>query len=296
MRWFWGFLLLLIGFVMLGNNLSWWKTIDLNSLWVYWPLLLVIIGVSIITRHWRFNYIAMIIVVAASLGFIYYTGIHSGGKVLLNSASITKTELDKTTPDGIKKAKISLDLGAIKVNVSGSTDKLVAGNYESNLSKVNISESTEGDTIGYALRSENNFPGFEHGRTVNSMNLQLTNLIPIDLSLKAGASNIDLDLRQQKISSLAIDSGATSINLTLGSEVENGAKVSMSTGASKFVIKIPKEIGANIKIDAPVSSNNFNKLKQINKNEFQTDNFDSAGKKIYFDIKAGASSFDFSTY
>lgn len=296
MRWFWGFLLLLLGFVMLGNNLTWWKEIDLSALWVYWPLLLIIIGVSIISKHWRFNYIVMILIVLASLGFIYYTGIFAGEKILLTTTQITKTEITRDVPDGVKKAKINLNVGAIKVNLNGSTDKLISGNYESNISAVSVTERIDGDTIEYTIANDKNFTGLKHGKTVNTLNLKLSNLIPIELSVNAGASSIDLDLREQIMSSVNIDCGASTIDLTLGAEVENGAKITMNTGASKFNIKVPKDIGANIKIDAPVSSNNFNKLKQINKNEYETDNFGSAAKKINFDIKAGASSFDYSTY
>jgi len=296
MRWFWGFLLLLVGFVMLGNNLSWWKEVDLGSLWAYWPLLLIIIGLAIITKHWRFNYIVMILVVLASLGFIYYTGIFAGEKILLTTTSVSKTDITRDTPESIKKAKINLNVGAIKVNVNGSTDKLVSGNYQSNLSSISINEKISGDTIEYTIENDKNFRGISHGRTINELNFKLSNLIPIDLSVNAGASSIDLDLREQKITGLNLDSGASTINLTLGTNVESGAKIAMNTGASKFNIKVPKDIGANIKIDAPVSSNNFNKLKQLNKNEYQTDNFDTVTKKIYFEIKAGASSFDFSTF
>ena len=296
MRWFWGFLLLLLGFVMLGNNLSWWKEIDLGALWVYWPLVLIIIGVSIITKHWRFNYIVMILIVVASLGFIYYTGIFAGEKVLLTTTKFSKTEITRDAPESVKKAKINLNVGAIKVNVNGSTNKLVTGNYESNISSVLITEKIRDDVIEYTIENDKNFRGISHGRAVNTLNFKLSNLIPIDLSVNAGASSIDLDLREKKISGVSVDSGASTISLTLGSEVLDGAKIYMNTGASKFNIKVSKDIGANIKIDAPVSSNNFNKLKQINKNEYETENFGSATKKINFDIKAGASSFDFSTY
>lgn len=296
MRWFWGFLLLLLGFVMLGNNLSWWKEVDLGSLWAYWPLLLIIIGVSIITKHWRFNYIVMILIVAASLGFIYYTGIFAGEKILLNTVDVSKTEIVRDVPDGVKKAKINLNVGAIKVNLDGSTNKMIDGNFESNLSSVSVTDKLSDDTMEYTIANDKNFNGFRYGMTVNSLNLKLSDSIPIELFLNAGASNIDIDLREQIISAISVDSGATSINLTLGNEIENGAKITMNTGASKFNIKVPKDIGASIKIDAPVSGNNFNKLKEINKKEYQTDNFDTAGKKIYFDIKAGVSSFVFETF
>jgi len=295
MRWFWGFVFVLIGLLFLGNNLSWWHQIDLISLWFYWPILLIIIGATLITRHWRYNYLVMILVVLLSLGFVICTGFF-GQKLLSRSADTINTTIEREVPDGVKNAKIIIDAAAIKVNISGSTDKLVSGNFESNLSEATISENISGDTIEYTIKTDKNFRVWDRGNAVNNLNLNLSKTIPIELKIDAGASSIDLDLREQIIRSFSLDSGASSVSVTLGDKTENGAKISIQSGASEIDINIPKEIGASLNVEAPVSGRNFNHLQKISKNEYRTDNFDQSPKKISFDINAGVSSISVDNY
>lgn len=298
MRWFWGFLLLLIGLILLGNNLELWHRIDIASLWIYWPLILIILGVSLLVRHWRFGYLIMILIVLASLGFIYFTGV-VGQKELTStttSSEIIKTNIERTVPEGVKKAKIIIDSGAVKVNITGSTDKLVSGSYESNRSKAITTESISGDTISYTIKTDKSFDTWNHRDMINSLDLKLSNSIPVELEIIAKASDLDLDLKEQKISSLVINSAASVLNLTLGNNIENGANISIQSGASKLNIKAPQEVGSSLKVKAPLTSSNLDNLNKSDKNSYYTDNFATSAKKISFSINAGASSIDFSSY
>lgn len=297
MRWFWGSILLLIGLILLGNNLGLWHQIFLSDLWIYWPLILIILGVSILTRHWRFGYLVMVLLVLASLGFIYFTGVVGQRELATTSSEIIKTNINRDVPEGIKKAKIIIDSGAVKVSIAGSTDSLVSGSYESNRStKPSITESVSGDMILYTIKTDKSFDSWNHGNVTNTLNLKLSSAIPIELEIDAKASGLDLDLKEQKISSLVINSGASILSLTLGSNIENGARVSIQSGASKLNIKVPKEIGAGLSVRAPLTSSNLENLEQQDRGKYYTENFASATKKISFEINAGASSIDFSSY
>lgn len=296
MRWFWGFLLLLIGFILLGNNVELWQ-INLTALRVYWPLLLIILGVSILVRHLRFGYLIMILTILASLGFIYLTGVVGQKELTTNTSSeIVKTEIERAIPEGVKKAKIVVDSGAVKINITGSTEKLISGTYESNQSKATTTESISGDTILYTIKTDRSFDSWNYGDVVNTLNLKLANTIPIELEIDAKASSLDLDLKEQKITSISINSAASVLNLTLGNNIENGSGVSIQSGASKLNIKVPKDLGVNLKVKAPLTSGNLANLKQLDKGSYATENFADAVKKINFNINAAASSIEFGTY
>ena len=66
--------------------------------------------------------------------------------------------------DGVKKAKITIDSGAVNIKISGSTDKLVTGSFESDQSKPTIKEVITGDTIEYTIKTDKSFESLETDR------------------------------------------------------------------------------------------------------------------------------------
>jgi hypothetical protein len=297
MRWFWGFILILIGLVLLGNELGWWSVINLSSLWIYWPLLLVILGVAIATKHWRVGNLLMALVVLASLVFVYFTGIVGEKNLPAQSeAELATTEFSESVPLDIKKAKIIIDSGVIELGVTCSTDKLVEGTYKSNNGEPKITQKTEGDILIYTIKTDKSYDLFGRNNGHNELSLALSDSLPIELEINSNASDLSLDLEQATLDNLKINSGASAITLVVGEKIANNANLSIKSLASNLNVKVPQTVGTDLTINAPLSSSNLDNLNALSRNHYLTDNFSDMDKKITLTINGGASAIDFSTY
>jgi hypothetical protein len=99
---------------------------------------------------------------------------------------------------------------------------------------------------------------------------------------------MDLDFSQIDLTSLSVNTGASSLKLKLGDKVA-AAKVKIKAGASSVDISLPSYIGARITINSGLSSKDFPDFDQINDQTYQSKNYDLAGKKIDFTLDIGVS-------
>jgi hypothetical protein len=67
-------------------------------------------------------------------------------------------------------------------------------------------------------------------------------------------------------------------------------RLTIDGGASSFNISLPEGVGAKITIDAGLSSKNFPNFKKIDENNYETENYSTAQKKIDMDLDVGVSS------
>ena len=71
MKFIFGLLVLAIGIYYLGINFLWWEKISWqwDNLWQYWPILLILFGVSLFGRrsknNWLWLLLSIIIIIAA---------------------------------------------------------------------------------------------------------------------------------------------------------------------------------------------------------------------------------------
>lgn len=71
MNWLLGILLFLTGIYFLGINIGIWSEIDFADYSKYWPLLLIILGVTIVSSPLKYGWIFVFLVLAASILFVY---------------------------------------------------------------------------------------------------------------------------------------------------------------------------------------------------------------------------------
>lgn len=289
-----GILLVLIGFAYLGTNFGWWGNINWALAWNFWPLLLIIFGIAIMARRWRFGYVLVILVTLLSVAFAAYMAIYQRDLLPVEIAEVKKADFSEDI-NGAKQAKIIIKSGAVDLSISDSTDKLVEGSAESTFGEPNINRKEIGDMSEITITTDTNHV-WKFGKFRNNLDIKISNQIPVEVVIDAGASNIDVDSRNLMLKNLNIKSGASKIDVQTGDKAINGSIVSINSGASSIKISAPKSFGAEVKMDSALLSKQISGLNKINENVYQSENFSSAEKKITFDINAGASSVEFVTH
>ena len=300
---FWGvFFISIGGLVLLGNitdlNFTW------NSAWKFWPMVLILIGVSILVK----NEIGKGIVAglaALVLALTLYASISATTNLIDNDFEINlgdevavfdTTYFSQEYSDSIKTASLNFSGGAGGFKMLTPTDKLLDFRTEGVRENFNL-ERNDLDShsdINFEMKSNHSIK-LGKNNYKNNVELSLNSNPEWDLNFDVGAASLDLDLTQYKVNKLDIDMGAAALNVKFGN-LADVTRFKLDAGASDIDILIPDSVGCEIKSDAALSSKNYEGFSKVSKDLYRSENFDKFSKKIYIDIDCGVSSIDVKTY
>ena len=300
---FWGVFFVSIGsLVLIGNltdlNFTW------NSAWKFWPMVLVLIGVSILVK----NQIGKGIVAglaALVLALTLYASVSATTNLIDDDFEIhfdddevavyDTTYFSQDYSDSIKTATLNFNAGAGAFKIFAPTDKLVDFKTEGNVSNYSLDRQ---DSYGHSeinFEMKNNHLRLGKKNYKNSVEMSLNNNPEWELNFDVGAASVDLDLTQYKVSTINVGMGAAAFNVKLGNLVDV-ARIKIDAGASDIDILIPDSVGCEINSDAALSSRNYEGFTKINNDIYRSEDFDKFSKKIYIDIDCGVSSIDVKKY
>ena len=280
-----GLVFVLVGLAYLGNSTGWFNVnIDI---WRLWPLLIVISGLSMLSRRgwvsWLIGSIMTVIVLGA-VALVLFSNVSFGNADMVNK----DIAIEKIV--GAETATIAIDTGAGQLNIAGGSDRVVNGTFESNFADLQTSSTLISAEQQVNISAKGKWSGFGNRR--NDLNLKLMSELPTDLSIDSGASDMNLDLRTIVANRISIDTGASDLELHLGDRATL-TDVKVKAGASSVVITVPTAVGVRLKIDAGVSSKNIDSdIKRVDDQNYQTENFTDAAKKIELDLDLGVASFE----
>jgi len=282
-------ILIFLGGIFLLNNFGVLPWSIWLSLWKFWPVILILIGIEFLfgrSISMRTTIILFALVFVAPI-FLFLNPF--GGNPLTTS----KLEINEALATATR-SKIVVNLPAVNLKIQSlATDsaRLVSGSMSySTTGGVPTIIKTEDKGVAYLSlnqSTENNLPFF--GSIRNDLELSLSRLIPIDLTLKSGAHNTNLDLTGLRVDSIEIETGTGILTIKYPKQFSN--KTFIKTAASTVTFEIPAEVGSQIKITGGPKNVNI-PTERFNKNgeTYQSKNFDSAKIKIEIEVQIGAGS------
>ncbi len=140
-------------------------------------------------------------------------------------------EISEAAIDGVDTQRVTIEMGAGRLDVSGGADQLIEGTIRYNVSSWLPAITRSAEEIILSQRNNSNV-GFPDGDIVNEWDLRLGDQ-PIDLTLSTGAYEGNLDLSGMAITNLAISDGASKATVEFNSlnPVEM-QRLTYKTGAS----------------------------------------------------------------
>lgn len=185
-----------------------------------------------------------------------FLGVMAATMLLLVSGCGTlvkgKQESSKITieKDKAKKLELKLNVGAGELEVHKGADDWVEGKIEYNYDKLKPKVSYKlKDDKGIGTIEQGNKPNnIKIGNIKNNWKLNLSNEIPIDLTVNSGASKTKLDLKGINLSGLDVKAGVGDITIDLSGKWKKGFDASLEMGVGKSTIILPKDVG--VKIDS----------------------------------------------
>jgi len=290
---FWGLIIIFIGICLLLTNFDLMSAESLAHIWRFWPVFLVVIGLSIMAKGsgkilgGLLGAIGFLILIGLFATFIYPP---TRAYLTKESVDAKVTNISEPLSDGAELAKIDILAGATNLTIAGGSSQLVEGRIESGFADISTKRSTENNTDTFKISS--------HGFSIpfyadkDSWNLKVTDQLPIDLSINVGAVDANIDLSKTKVQKLDFKAGATDAEVTFPSQMEK-IEASFQAGASDIKLRIPGNVGLKINTQTGLSSKDFGAfdLKQEG-NVYQSANFETAKNKIELTIKTGAASIE----
>ncbi|HLO17120.1 MAG TPA: DUF5668 domain-containing protein, partial [Anaerolineales bacterium] len=232
---FWGSALILVGVLFLLQT----QGIISNVFQYFWPLAMILVGGWIIlTVYWR------------------------------PARSAEETFL---VPLGAaKSAKFRFSHGAGQIEVSGGAP---AGQALVGSSAVGMSHQSrlDGDRLEVRVDAGPSFVPFI-GPSEGVWRFQLTQEIPLTLIMEAGASSMNIDLKDVLATRIELKTGASSSNVTM--PARGSSLLDVEAGAASVNIHIPEAVPARIRVKEGVTSIKVdtNRFPRLDSGMYQSSN------------------------
>ncbi|QNL51460.1 hypothetical protein H8S90_07765 [Olivibacter sp. SDN3] len=305
----WGLVLLFIGVMWLLSNFG-VVTFYWSSLWRFWPIFLIIIGVNLLVpRHGYGNIISVI----ATIGALVFIGYQSSRPTSSWKEGSVWRNLDEGEDDGdgverradfvtafeeqVKEVNLEIKGGAVEYNVGGETDELFKAETKSNFAGHVLQSSTRDSIADLSFRMKNT-----KGRKWNLRNngeneaKMYLNTNPIwNIKAEVGAGAIDFDLSRYKVRKLTFKGGAASFETKLGMPLES-SEIFVESGVASIEIAIPQAAACRIQVESGLSSKDFPGFTKRDDGSYATADFDQASNKYLINLKGGLSSFSVERY
>jgi len=300
-RIFWGTLFIVCGGALLLSMFGIY--LPFGNMFRLWPLLLIILGVSIFLKNRPLRGIFFGLV-AAAVAICIVGAVHEGWEFNESYTSGPHTEQTYTEPydNAVTHATLELNAGASKCTLTGVTDSLVCAHTISRFGNFTF-DADKHDSVEHVTLSMKNKRGWHFGFGSDGWNFGGKNLAELQLNthpawcmdLNLGAASIDMDLSPYIIQTAHLDCGAAKAKIKLGDR-SDVTHLEISAGASSLELAIPSGSGCEITADGALLGKDFPGFTKNGEDKYYTDNYNTAQKKIFIALDAGASKISVSRY
>ncbi|MCL5666768.1 MAG: toast rack family protein [Patescibacteria group bacterium] len=298
-RFFWGIFIIFIGLIFLAQAAGFISGSEVGMFFTrMWPVVIIFIGLGVIARgSWVGSLLSTIValLLLSALAIVIFnvpifgrqniSGLRNNVLDNANQDLVTQ-EISVDRLDAAQSAEISVNSGAAQIYVSGGSDRLVSGTLDSNFAHASVSSQLNGNTQIVEIKTEGS--GLNFGRHINRLNLQLSTGTPLSLNLNSGASSLNLDFSGVNLQNFSLRAGASSAQIEFGDIAEN-SKADINAGASSVSLVLPKDVGAKINVSSALTGKNFSNFRQTGSNTYESENYNSAAKKMEINFNGGVS-------
>ncbi|MFC1687013.1 toast rack family protein [Patescibacteria group bacterium] len=284
---FLGLVLLIVGVIYLLSNTG-VLNVDIDfDFSVLWPLIIVFIGLAILTgRGWLSGIIGAVVIV----GVLFLIVAMVTGWIDTPTREVTTDTISIEEEADIESASLSIATGAGNLTVAGGSEKLISGKLEANFLELTTSSKVVDSVQKVKLEMEDIRPSF-FGKKVNNLDVLLDSKTPVELDIDTGAMDMDFDFTEVMLTTLDVDTGASDLHIIMGDLLDEST-IAVDAGASSINITLPKTVGAMIDIDAGVTSKNFTDFDKIDDQTYKSENYDDTEKKVNIELNLGAADVD----
>lgn len=286
-------ILIAAGTVILLNNLH-ILTVDWLSLLRFWPVVLVLIGLDIILgRHSAFGSLAVAVIAVLVIGGIIWMVGVTGQWATPARGDVVTTDVAETLGD-VQALKVDLNVGVMETNLNALSggSYAVQGTYKTNSDylKLDVNYETRGDTGILTISQRGQSERFDLGsNTINTLDLGLTDQVPVDMVVDAGVGEVNLDLTGINLRSLRVKAGVGSVGIILPEK--GNFEVSVDAGVGSVTLTVPESLEARVEYESGLSDLDIpSRFDKKGEDTWETGNYAGAENRVKIAVTAGVGS------
>lgn len=256
-RVFWGSLFLLAGGLLLLRNLG-LLPFPLGN--VFWPLLLVLLGLWLIGRS-----------------FV-------GGRSLADEDLVVPSE-----GANLVKLKLEHAAGRLTIGPGAGADELLRGSFAGGVrSRVRRRDAEVRVTLAVPSRNWFDLPFVGLGGL--AWNLELSPELTYELDIKTAAGESRLELGDLQVRQLRLQTGASSTQAELPAVVDRG-RVEIEAGVASVELHVPPEVAARVSSEVGLAAVEVDGRRfPLTNGAHQSRDFETADRRLEIQIQAGVGS------
>ena len=297
-----GIILIAIGIIALMVTFFDLK-IDWEELAKFWPVFIIIFGVSLLPLNKVLKSVSVIVIILISC-LIYCNEVNGNANLSEEMTSEVFIEEDVETQefsspfkDNTTEASVEINYGAGMLYLNSPVEELVKARNMSDKIVQNLYLEYEDSHADIVFDVEDDNYQVNDIEEVKSNRFDISlNKNPIyDFELNLGASELNFDFSEYKVSDVEINSGASNIDIKLG-ELYDSTYVVISTGVSKIRIGIPNNSGCRLECESVLTLRDFDGFVKKSSNVYETVNYSSAENNIEIEFEGAMSEFEVYRY
>ncbi|MFC0522804.1 toast rack family protein [Pontibacillus salicampi] len=158
--------------------------------------------------------------------------------------------------DDAEELDVALTLGAGELQLEGGSSEWLTGDirYKPKRLKPEITYTRSGETGIITLNQKKKVDISEMD---NEWDIQLTNKVPIDLTVHAGASSSVLNLAGMHLEKVNIESGVGELTVDMSGDWKQSFAVNLDAGVGDTTIIVPNETGVIIEAEMGLGETSF---------------------------------------
>jgi hypothetical protein len=163
----------------------------------------------------------------------------------------SSSQIDAGAAESVR-AEIHMSAG--ELHMEGGAAKLMNGNfrYSERIGAPMVRYDVTGAHGELVVESRNSS---QSGRKpVNVWDLQMSSDMPLDMTVALGAGESTLDMSQLQVRSVEVNMGAGEMTLDMAGKYKRDVTVQVHGGVGEARIKLPKDIGAEVKATGGIGS------------------------------------------
>ena len=296
-----GIILIAIGIIALMVTFFDFKIVW-EELAKFWPVFIIIFGVSLLPLNKVLKSVCVILIIIISC--LIYSNEVNGNENLSDEKTseilmeeVETQEFSSPFKDNTTEASVEINYGAGMLYLNSPVEELVKARNMSDKIVQNLYLEYEDSHADIVFDVEDDNYQVNNIEEVKSNRFDISlNKNPIyDFELNLGASELNFDFSEYKVSDVEINSGASNIDIKLG-EYYNSTKVVINTGVSKIRIGIPNNSGCRLECESVLTLKDFDGFSKKSSNVYETSNYSSAENNIEIEFEGAMSEFEVYRY
>jgi hypothetical protein len=283
---FWGFFLLTLGALFLLTKYEIIQS-SFGFVWDLWPLIFVFWGALVIFKESVARPVISA-VFGTFIALLLFGIIDNGiGSIDFSEHPGAYTEFYSEEFDGsTKTADLEINAGAGMFIIRNSTDKLAEGKSKGSFAEYDFETWKDGNNASVTFDLHKKNLNFFRGRLKNQLEIALNPNPVWNIRFNIGASKSNFDLSECKVKNVELHTGAATGRLKIGDKYDS-TDVHIEMGAATVNVEVPSSSGCSITSDMALSSRDFPGFKKKYSGYYESENFDSAQKKIFIHVNGG---------